>query len=324
MEHQRDSGTWQRSTDGPGCGRLVGLLRCCAALLFSLASTAAEAQPAPTPPTKAAIKPASAGLDAASPGGAKTDRAKPDGAKPDGAKPDTSKTIAADADAAPAKGPKANAMTAYQEAVNAFKYQDFDNAIKRLRALLYPRSDLEQAREWQAREYLGAALWWHDDKQASLDEFTALLVRNPQSHLDPTFYPPQMIKDYEGLRANLVRLGVIHADQKAAPPKRKPPALPPTALAWVPFGVGQLANDEPVRGTAFMVAEIALGATSAILYNMNAFDTEVSESRRAWQISTGVGFWLVAAWGIVDAVLQRRELTAQFGAASPTDAAVGP
>jgi len=216
--------------------------------------------------------------------------------------------------AKPAKAaPKVTSLSAYEDAVNAFKYQDFDNAIKRLRALLYPRTQLNQTREWRAREYLGAALWWHDEKQAALDEFTALLVRNPQARLDPTFYPPQMIKDFANLRSNLVRLGVIRADQKPTPPKlRKLPTSPPRMLAWVPFGVGQIANDEPLKGTAFMVAEVALGATSVLLWQRNSLDRadEVAPTRQVLQVSTGVGFWLVAAWGVVDAVLEWRKLDA--------------
>ncbi len=202
-------------------------------------------------------------------------------------------------------------MTAYEDAENAFKYQDFDNAIKRLRALLYPRTSLNRPREWRAREYLGAALWWHDEKQAALDEFTALLVRNPQSRLDPTFYPPQMIKDFSNLRSNLVRLGVIRADQKPTPQKKRElPARPSATLAWVPFGVGQIANDEPLKGGAFMVAEVALGATSVLLWNRNALDKadEVTSTRQVLQVTAGVGFWLIAAWGVVDAVLEWRKL----------------
>lgn len=321
MLAQRDEISEPRTKQGRAPGRAPGLLRCGFFLLAAMAAPALAQQPG-TPP----VKPA-----APLPGAARPDGAQP--VKPVKGRP--AKATARDAASASADGqpapqgaasdpPGASSISAYEEAVNAFKYQDFDNAIKRLRALLYPRCDLERGREWRAREYLGAALWWHDSKQASLDEFTALLVRNPQARLDPTFYPPQMIKDYEILRANLVRLGVLRADQKAAPLKRKPPTLPPATLAWVPFGVGQLANDEPLRGAAFMLAEIALGATSVALYNMNALDTGVDESRRAWQISTGVGFWLVAAWGIVDAVLQRRDLAKEFGATSGAAAALPP
>lgn len=281
----------------------------CLALALGLLASNAIAQP-PQPAPKPAAAPPIHGEAATQ------DEAKGAAAAKDAAEP------AATA-AAPTGGP-ASTITAYQEAVNAFKYQDFDNAIKRLRALLYPRTKLEQKREWQAREYLGAALWWHDDRQAALDEFTALLVRNPQARLDPTFYPPQMIQNYEGLRSNLVRLGVIRADQKATVRKLRPVTLPPAPLAWIPFGVGQIANDEPLKGTAFLVAEMALGIASATLYNMNALDTTVSQSRRAWQVSTGVGFWFVAGWGVLDAVLQRRVLSAALKRESPPPGDGGP
>ncbi|MCO4763513.1 MAG: hypothetical protein KC502_18495 [Myxococcales bacterium] len=219
---------------------------------------------------------------------------------------------------APAKKPqvKVAALSEWEEAVNAFKYQDFDNAIPKLRKLIYPKPRLGRKREWRAREYLAAALWWSGKKPLALDEFTALLVRNPQSRLDPAYYPPQMIKDFAQQRANLIRLGVIKRNQKARPGKQVSHAAPPAlALSLFPFGVGQFANRETVKGIAFLTTEVALAATSTALYAYNrdlGVQGKKSDSAQVWQLSTGTIFWAVAAWGVVDAVLGRRAIAAEI------------
>ena len=239
------------------------------------------------------------------------------------AKPAATAPAPAAPDAKPAKEPAAArsaletsptaALAAYAAAVNAFKYQDFDSAIPQFRALIYPHPVLDQKREWKAREYLGSSLWWQGEARQASDEFTALLVRNPQATLDPAAYPPKMIVDFEGLRSNLIRLGVLTPDQAPRPPEVRDLVAPepaPFVLALFPFGVGQFANREPAKGTLFLVAEAALGAVSAGYYVRNTYNGARTGTRSATgdlvQISTGAGFLLVAGWGIVDALLHRR------------------
>ncbi len=215
------------------------------------------------------------------------------------------------APAGPAQSGSADSLqAAYENAVNAFKYQDFENAIPQLRALLYPppgpaKVRLDQKREWKVREYLGAALWWQGDVKAALDEFTALLVRNPQVRLDPAVYPPKMLADFEGLRQNLVRLGVIKADQKArAPDVAEVVAPAPFELMFFPFGVGQFANRERGRGTAFLIAQTVLAGVSAGAFLYQDQQNRTSTVSDTVRNASGVGFFVVAAWGIVDAVLR--------------------
>lgn len=202
------------------------------------------------------------------------------------------------------------AVAAYDTAVNTFKYQDFDNAIPQLRALLYPTPKVDAKREWRLREYLGAALWWQSELREASDEFTALLVRNPQARLDPAQYPPKMISDFDSLRANLLHLGVIkdnnaHVEAVLAPVEKIEP--PPYGLMLFPMGVGQFANRQPTKGTAFLVAEGLLGSVSLGIFVGNSYAVahggNKSTSAETVMLSTGATFWLVAAWGVVDAIL---------------------
>ena len=234
--------------------------------------------------------------------------------------PDKAASDKPPAPAAAAEDTAEFALTAYAAAVNAFKYQDFDSAIPQFRALIYPKMRLDQKREWKAREYLGAALWWQGEAKQAADEFTALLVRNPQTVLDPSVYPPKMISDFDGLRTNLVRLGVLTADQAPRPPEQRdlPPAEPaPLPLMFFPFGVGQFANQEPAKGTALLVVEAALGAVSATYYVNNLYNGVHTGTRSTTgdivQISTGAAFLLVAGWGIVDALMHRRKAPTEPG-----------
>ncbi|MCB9739869.1 MAG: hypothetical protein H6747_11415 [Deltaproteobacteria bacterium] len=217
---------------------------------------------------------------------------------------------AADGDEQPEIAP----LSDWQDAVNAFRYQDFDYAIPRLRALLYPKVRLERAREWKAREFLGAALWWSGKKAEALDEFTALLVRNPTARLDPASYPPQIIKDFETLRSNLVRLGVLRPGQKPRPERPRATSFePPLMLTLFPLGVGQFANGQTGKGFAFLGTEAVLGGGSVAMYLYNRDEGLSGRSSTPWrtaQVVSGGLFWAVTAWGIVDAIVVRSDLVA--------------
>ena len=201
-----------------------------------------------------------------------------------------------------------DAKATFEEAVNSFKYQDFDNAVPQLRALLYPTPRVDRRREWQAREYLGAALWWVGSKNEANDEFTALLVRNSAHKLDPAVYPPKMVADFGALRGNLVRLGVIKLDAQAPEPSDGVEQPPPFGLMFVPFGVGQFANHSPGKGAAFLAAEIVLAGVSGTFYYLNQRDGlrgpgHMTTVNQVTQLSAGAAFFAVALTGVIEAVV---------------------
>ena len=202
----------------------------------------------------------------------------------------------------------------WETAVNYFKYHEFDKAIERLTALLYPVNRLDVRRELKAREYLGAAYWWQGKREAATDEFTALLVRSPQSKLEPAQYPPKMIDDFEQRRKRLIETGVIKGE---LPPVdgdlRRPGNLAPPALAMslFPFGVGQFSNGEPQKGWLFLGSQALVGSLSVALYLQNRDAGRVGPrplKDDALQISAGAAFWLLAGWGIWDAWTTHRAI----------------
>ncbi len=216
--------------------------------------------------------------------------------------------VAADPPAAAGRPPERDDVTAtWENAINAFKYQDFDTAIPLLRSLLYPSVRLDARREMRVREYLGAALWWTNKREESFDEFNALLVKNPGARLDPAQYPPKMVEDFEARRRRLISTGVIKADGLAAPLELDPrnASAPSYALMWFPLGVGQFANREPVKGWLLLAGQAALAGVSVGYYLSNR-DAGHSGPRPladdAIQIGTGIGFWLLAGYGVWDAL----------------------
>ena len=205
-------------------------------------------------------------------------------------------------------GAAVDPKVAFDEAVNSFKYQDFDNAIPQLRGLLYPTPRVDRRREWQVREYLGASLWWSGSRNEANDEFTALLVRDAAHKLDPAVYPPKMISEFEALRTNLIRLGIIKADAPEQNPLEMTTEAAPLGLMFVPLGVGQFANHSPGKGAAFMATEVVLAGLSGAFYLINQRDGlkgpgHMTTVNQAVQLSAGGAFFAVAIAGIVEAVV---------------------
>lgn len=210
--------------------------------------------------------------------------------------------------------PKPDGEAIYTQALNAFKFQDFETAIPLFRKVVANPRGLDRRRQWRAREFLGAALWFSGDKAGASDQFSGLLIKNPQARLDPAYYPPQMIADFVRARRKMIALGMIKPDEKPTPsnePLQYEP--PPVMLSYIPFGVGQIANREVSKGIAFMVVESALAATSVYFYNQNAYTgarrIPHTPGATASQLIPAFGFYLVAAWGIADAVLTRNSMT---------------
>ncbi len=219
--------------------------------------------------------------------------------------------------AAPAKPPideREQLNAKFEAAYNAFKYQDFDAAIPQLRALLYPKPRLDLRRELRAREWLGAALWWTNKHEEALDEFTALLLKQPAARLDPAQYPPKMIDEFDQRRRRLIDTGILTAEAAAGDPLLLPelgrPEPPPLGLMFFPMGVGQFANRQPTKGWLFLAGEALLAGTSMGMYWYNA-EAGLSGPRPVrndvLQISAGAAFWLVAGWGVWDAVSSWRQ-----------------
>jgi hypothetical protein len=116
-----------------------------------------------------------------------------------------------------------------------------------------------------------------------------LLALDPKHRLDPEVFSPALVEFFEKVRTE----AGLHEEKKddaakdthaasdppgpdggAGPGQKaeieiKPVhANPPLALAFVPLGIGQFNNHQPVRGALFAAAELGLFATSLTTFLM--------------------------------------------------------
>jgi hypothetical protein len=233
-----------------------------------------------------------------------------------------------------------------QEARNLFLYQDCERAVPLLEALLYPQVRLIQPeQEQQAREYLGACRWWRQDLQGADAEFTALLLKKPAAALDPFYYPPEMVSHFGALRARLQAQGVLPG-REPPPPQPTPPKPEvkvvekvrvvrerPLYPVFLPFGVGQFANDQPVKGALFATGEVLALAANLTSYLVieslrgpdGYFSPQRFQEARALRVVLYASAGTLGALylgGVVDAWLNHRGDSVQEVAPAP--AAPGP
>lgn len=211
----------------------------------------------------------------------------------------------------------------FEEARNLFLYQECERAVPLLETLLYPNSQITRAdHEALAREYLGACYWWAGKIPASDLEFTAWLLKSPGARLDPFYYPSEMVRHVDDLRQRLVSQGILAGDAPQAPP---PTPCPEPEVRerrvevhhksrwplFLPFGVPQFHNGQPVGGVLFATGQGLTLATNIASYVaielMRGGDGRLSAANydRARALQTmlyvALGAWAgLYAWSVID------------------------
>lgn len=188
--------------------------------------------------------------------------------------------------AAPPKGAGPGAL--FKSAIEDFEFGEHAVAAEKLRKLLEPPLLENKEDVIVARQYLGACYHLLDDKEKAKAQFSMLLALDPQHKLDPEVFSPALVEFFEQVRTE-TGLGLAGRTQNEGTRARERPvkgaapgsesvrteldpgqgrARPPLALAFVPFGVGQFNNRQPVRGALFAAGEIGLFATAAATFVM--------------------------------------------------------
>lgn len=90
------------------------------------------------------------------------------------------------------------------------------------------------------------------------------------------------------------------------------PSSRPYYVNFIPFGAGQYQNGERIKGTAFAVGEGAAAATSVGLWLylsthykdgvVPPADAQRARSLEVAELGTGVAFFVMYGWGVVDAL----------------------
>jgi hypothetical protein len=197
----------------------------------------------------------------------------------------------------------------FELARNAFDYQDYKKVISLLDPLLNPEPQLPtKEMVLQAREWLGAANWWNDDKAAFKQQFTRLLQQDSAFKLDSFYYPPDMITEFNALKKQLIDLKIIIVE---TPPDKAPVTViiektyerPHPIINFIPFGGGQFAGGQTAKGLFFLSAE-ALMLTANVgswLYMFNARPGPELRTAATWTMyGSLIAFAGLYTWGVLD------------------------
>ncbi len=202
----------------------------------------------------------------------------------------------------------------FKQAENAFRYQNYIQAKKILKTILYPLPRLTGSKaRVKAREYLAVSHWMLQEKQEARDEFTTLLMEFPEHKLDPFYYPPPLVTLLDELRVELQEKGILKAKkiERQVVPVKAQVAAAPWSVNLLPMGIPQFSQNRTTRGWLLLSGQgLSLGFNiiSALwiesLRGPDGFfsSTEIETARTlktGWWISAGV-FTALYVIGVID------------------------
>ncbi len=235
---------------------------------------------------------------------------------------------------------------ALARAKQSYARGEFPQVVRALEPLLYPAVQVNADDELVAHKLLGLCYFFQNDLARAEREFTTLLQLNGEFALDPAFDPPPAIALLDAIRVrNRAQLEEIarqkqrdqeeharveearrRAEEERIRRSQKPVIvereLHRLAIAFVPFGAGQVQNHQTTKAWLLGASQLALALSSLglwsyleIKYQNGQRPVPASESRTANAVSTaaivtGALFWVDVAAGIVDALFHfRRTVT---------------
>ena len=212
------------------------------------------------------------------------------------------------------------------KARDAFRKKDCDSAMPHLKDVLYPVERLaDRDSLFEARAMLGACFADTGARDQAKLEFEKALQLKPREVLDSLFYSERAVRLFDDTKADIENRAQKDAELRElqAQRERVEQALKnlrvyrqnPFALNFAPFGLGQLQNGQKLKAGLFAGGQIAtLGTSVGIFYYLvNKYGIrsdkvpldEGPQVRRLQQIEigTGIAFWGLYLWSVVDAIL---------------------
>ncbi|MCC6625398.1 MAG: hypothetical protein IT385_29400 [Deltaproteobacteria bacterium] len=217
------------------------------------------------------------------------------------------------------------------QAEAAFRVQNYPRVIQLLDPLVgHPKLE-GRPEHVKVLEWLAASHWFTSSHDASRLAFGQLLRESPFHRLDEFVYPEPLITFFEDRRRELVQANIIPERPGPGPDPVAPRELvlrtttlyeAPTIAYLMPFGVGQYANDEDGKGTAFAVIH---GVTAAVMLTTwigietlkvdGSDDIVIGQGDREAKLLNGLfigafGVFVASwAWSIADGLASRRDPT---------------
>jgi hypothetical protein len=251
------------------------------------------------------------------------------------------------AEAPPPEAPNlGSAQDKLRQARANFDYRNYGPAADLAQELIDSRALERTPDQIEVYRILGLSRFFQGRTEDARIAFINLLSLDPDYQMDPFYVPPQAVAFFERVRVdNQALLQPIRERRRAAQealrqeeeararllnqgPSLGSPQIvreqierPSTALALLPFGVGQFQNGESGLGIAFAVTEAAAAIASVSCYiwvesqrGSNGFFPSgvysTAVTVRDVQVATGIGFFALWATGAVQAVLTMKPPTA--------------
>ena len=218
---------------------------------------------------------------------------------------------------APAGGEAApdDPRTAVRYARNAFEYRDFDKVVEVLWPWLHPPRIVDTSLAIRARELLGISLFILGREAEAREEFSSMLLLDPDHALDPFLVPPDVIQAFEDVKKAMEpTLRALRDKEPVAPPEPEPTRVrreilevPHPAVVLLPLGGPQFVLDEPGWGGFWLGAQVAgLGLNAASFWQADALRSD-DPDYDTWVALQYVGLGVTVA-AYVGSVIQGAEL----------------
>jgi tetratricopeptide (TPR) repeat protein len=212
-----------------------------------------------------------------------------------------------------------------EQARQAFRQHDYDSARKLATFLLYPDEKLALPVDLvEAHVILGASNFESGHRIEAKTEFEKALQIQPDKSLTDLLFSEGAIRLFDETKADIEARAERDAQLRKLADERERIRKYKESLVVVerhsfginfaPFGAGQFQNKQPVRGVLFAAGEGITGGISVTIflylsgkYGLNAkvppVDAQGVRQLQQLEIATGVGFFAIYAWGVVDALL---------------------
>src|SRR5262245_21288588 len=226
-------------------------------------------------------------------------------------------TIAGDAVASPTQD--------LERARFSFREHDYESAMKLATYLLYPDEKLAAPADLvEAHVILGASNFETGHRIEAKSEFEKALQIQPDKTLTDKLFSEGAIRLFDETKADIVTRAERDAQLRRLAEERERIRKYRESLVFVekrsfiinfaPFGAGQFQNKMPARGIFFAAAQGVTGGVSvgvflylAGKYGLNAkvpfVDGNGVCQLQQLVIGTGVAFFAIYVWGVVDALL---------------------
>jgi TM2 domain-containing membrane protein YozV len=207
----------------------------------------------------------------------------------------------------------------------SFREHDYDSAMKLATYLLYPDEKLAAPADLvEAHVILGASNFETGHRIEAKNEFEKALQIQPDKMLTDKLFSEGAIRVFDETKADIEARAERDAQLRKLADERERIRKYRESLVFVekrsfvinfaPFGAGQFQNKQPGRGILFAAGQGLTGGISVgvFLYLAGKYGlvakvpfADVARVRELQQleIGTGVAFFAVYAWGVVDALL---------------------